>query len=219
MGIRTRLVAAAIVAGLTAVTGAAAASAAAPAAPSSSAQPDGKKDNGKQDGGKKDEGRKNDEQLAKVAASLHVTVKRLTTALDNLKRAVVNGTDQATAIAAFAKELGITVARAEKVLQALSGEPGPGKPVPGKEAGVPAEVVKLLAAELKIGEDRARQVFKDLDKVGGKGDDVMKDPVFIAIAKGLGTTPQRLLDGLRKVKEEFAEQQGDKPKGGAPSGK
>lgn len=213
MGIRTRLVAAAIVAGLTAVTGAAAASAAAPAAPSS-AQPDSKKDDGK-----KDEGRKNDEQLAKVAASLHVTVKQLTTALDNLKRALVNGTGKATAIAAFAKELGITVARAEKVLEALSGKPGPGKPVPGKEAGVPVEVVKLLAAELKISEDRARQVFKDLDKVGGKGDDVTKDPVFIAIAKGLGTTPQRLLDGLRKVKEEFAKKEGDKPKDGAPSGK
>ncbi len=208
MGIRTRLVAAAIVAGLTAVTGAVAASAAAPAVPSS-AQPDGKKDDGK----------KNDEQLAKVAASLHVTVKQLTTALDNLKRALGNGTDKATAIAAFAKELGITVARAEKVLEALSGKPGPGKPVPGKEAGVPVEVVKLLAAELKISEDRARQVFKDLDKVGGKGDDVTKDPVFIAIAKGLGTTPQRLLDGLRKVKEEFAKKEGDKPKDGAPSGK
>jgi hypothetical protein len=213
MGIRTRLVAAAIVAGLTAVTGAAAASAAAPAAPSS-AQPGGKKDDGKKDGGKK-----HDEQLAKVAASLHVTVKQLTTALTNLKRAVVNGTDKATAIAAFAKELGITVARAEKVLQALSGEPGPGKPGPGKEAGVPVQVVKLLAAELKIGEDRARQVFKDLDKVGGKGDDVIKDPVFIAIAKGLGTTPQRLLDGLRKVKEEFVKEEGGKPKDGAPSGK
>lgn len=218
MGIRTRLVAAAIVAGLTAVTGAAAASAAAPAVPSS-AQPDGKKDDGKKDGGKKDEGRTNDEQLAKVAASLHVTVKQLTTALDNLKRALVKGTGKATAIAAFAKELGITVARAEKVLEALSGKPGPGKPVPGKEAGVPVEVVKLLAAELKISEDRAQQVFKDLDKVGGKGDDVTKDPVFIAIAKGLGTTPQRLLDGLRKVKEEFAKKEGDKPKDGAPSGK
>lgn len=218
MGIRTRLVAAAIVAGLTAVTGAAAASAAAPAVPSS-AQPDGKKDDGKKDGGKKDEGRTNDEQLAKVAASLHVTVKQLATALDNLKRALVNGSDKATAIAAFAKELGITVARAEKVLEALSGKPGPGKPGPGKEAGVPVEVVKLLAAELKISEDRARQVFKDLDKVGGKSDDVTKDPVFIAIAKGLGTTPQRLLDGLRKVKEEFAKKEGGKPKDGASSGK
>lgn len=210
MGIRTRLVAAAIVAGLTAVTGAAAASAAAPAAPSS-AQP-----------GKKNEGKKNDEQLAKVAASLHVTVKQLTTAVDNLKRALGNGTGKATAIAAFAKELGITVARAEKALEALSGKPGPGKPGPGKEAGVPGEVVKLLAAELKIGEDRARQVFKDLGKVGGKGDDVTKDPAFIAIAQGLGTTPQRLLDALRKVKEEFAKKEGGKggkPEDGAPSGK
>ncbi|WP_410671319.1 hypothetical protein [Amycolatopsis sp. cmx-4-68] len=216
MGIRTRLVAAAIVAGLTAVTGAAAASAAAPAAPSS-AQLDHKKGDGK-----KNEGKTNDKQLAKVAASLHVTVKQLTTALDNLKRALVNGTDKATAIAAFAKELGITVARAEKVLAAVSGKPGPGKPVPGKEAGVPVEVVKLLAAELKISEDRARQVFKDLDKVGGKGDDVTKDPVFIAIAKGLGTTPQQLLDGLRKVKEEFAKKEGGKggkPEDGASSGK
>ncbi|MEV4313112.1 hypothetical protein [Actinocrispum sp. NPDC049592] len=208
MGIRTRLAAAAIVAGLTAVTGAAAASAAAPAAPAS-AQTDGKK---------KDDG-KQDERFAKIAASLHVSVQQLRTALDNLKRALGKGTDKAAAVAAFAKELGITVAQAEKVLDALSGD-GSKKPSPPKDDhGVPAEVVKLLAAELKISQDRAQQVFKDLDKVGGRGDDLAKDPAFIAIAKGLGITPQRLLDALRKVKEEYAKQQGGKPEDKAPAGK
>lgn len=199
MGIRTRLVAAAVAAALTAVTGAAAASAA--PATQSSTQADGKRD----------------DQLAKIAASLHVTVQQLTTALDDLKRALGNGTDKAAAIAAFAGELRITVPQAEKVLDVLS--QGGKKPAPGKEAGVPAEVVKLLAAELKISQDRARQVFKDLDKVGGKGDDILKDPAFIAIAKGLGITPQRLLDALRKVKQEYGKKEGGKPKDDkAPSG-
>ncbi|TCO59394.1 hypothetical protein [Actinocrispum wychmicini] len=196
MGIRTRLVAAAIAAALTVVTGTATASAA--PATQSSAQTDGKKD----------------VLLAKIAASLHVTVQQLVTALGNLKGALGKGTDKLAAITAFAKELRITVAQAEKVLEVLFN--GGKKPAPGTEAGVPAEVVKLLAAELKISQDRARQVVKDLAKVGGKGDDILKDPAFIAIAKGLGVSPQRLLDALRKVKQEYGKPKDDKTLSGAP---
>jgi hypothetical protein len=117
--------------------------------------------------GKKAEG--NDATVAKVAASLHVSVKQ------------------------------------------LSGE----KPKPGKDkpSGVPEQAVKLLAAELHISVDRARQVYRDLEKVKARGDDIVKDPAFVAIAKGLHITPQQLLATLRKVKQEIA----GKPKDGAPT--
>jgi hypothetical protein len=61
---------------------------------------------------------------------------------------------------------------------------------------------------LHITAGQARQVFKDLKKVNSK--DVVKDPAFIAIAKRLGITPQRLLDALIKVKQELAPKAKDK---------
>jgi hypothetical protein len=69
--------------------------------------------------GKKSEG--NDAAVAKVAASLHVSVKQLATALRNLKQAVGKGTAEKVAVAAFAKELGISVAQAEKALNPVVG--------------------------------------------------------------------------------------------------
>ena len=92
---------------------------------------------------------------------------------------------------------------------------------PDKPGGVPEEAVTLLAAQLHISTDRARQVFKDLEKVKARGDAIVKDPAFVAIAKGLGITPQRLLDVLRKVKQEIGkpgDKPGEKPKDKAPSG-
>jgi hypothetical protein len=93
---------------------------------------------------------------------------------------------------------------------------GDKKPGPG----APEEAVKLLAAELHISNDRARQVFTDLDKVTGNGEEIVKDPAFIAIAKGLGITPQRLLDALIAVKKAFVRKEGEGKgdKGKAPSG-
>jgi hypothetical protein len=202
MGIRTRLIAAAMaVATLTAVVGVATASAA-PAKPTASASSE-KKNPG---------GGKQDEVLATVAKGLHVGVKQLVTALDHLKLALSKGTGKQAAIAAFAKELKVTVADAEKALQALSGDKKPGP-------GAPAEVITLLAAELHISTDRARQVFTDLEKVKGNGEEIVKDPAFIAIAKGLGITPQRLLDALIAVKKAFAgkEGKGQKDPSGTPT--
>jgi 3-oxoacyl-ACP reductase-like protein len=201
MGIRTRLIAATMAAAtLTAVVGAATASAV-PASPTASAPSDGKKPGA------------DDATLAKVAASLHISVQQLVTALDNLKQALGKGADKSVALGAFAKELGVSIAQAEKVLQELSGEDK--KPTPGKDKQPSVdEIVKLLAAELHVSGDRARQVYNDLDKVKARGEDIVKDPAFIAIAKGLGITPEQLLAALRKVKQELA----DKPKEQVPSG-
>jgi hypothetical protein len=202
MGIRTRLIAATAAAMLTTMAGTATASSA-PASPTTSAP-----------SGDKKEGPNTDDIVVTVAASLHVTVRQLVTALDHLKQAIGKGTARDDAVKAFGKELKISAARAEKALQALSndGKPKP-KPGNGKESGVPAEAVTLLATELHISADRARQVFKDLEKVNGKGEDVVKDPAFIAIAKGLGISPERLLATLVAVKQAVG-----KPKEKVPSG-
>lgn len=95
------------------------------------------------------------------------------------------------------------------------GEPGkpgkPGKPKPGNGQDVPAEAVKLLAAELGISVERSRQVFRDLEKVEARGDEITSDPVFVAIAEGLGRTPEELLAVLRKVKQAVGGIQKPKP--------
>jgi len=201
MGIRTRLIAALIAAAtLTGVVGAATASAA-PASPSASASSSHKKKE-KQEPGK-------DAVLAKVAASLGVSVKQLVTALDHLKQALGKGVDKAAAVAAFAKELRVTVADADKALQALSAG--------DKNPGVPDEAIKLLAKELHISLDAAKKVLAALEQVKSNGDDVVKDPAFIAIAKGLGISPRRLLAALIKVKQEIVGK-AKEPKEKAPSG-
>lgn len=202
MGIRTRLIAAMIAAAtLTGVVGVATASAA-PASPSASAS----------SYHKKKEGPKKDAVLAEVAKSLGVSVKQLVNALANLKAALAKGVDKATAIAGFAKELRVSVADAEKALQALSAG--------DKKSGVPDEAVKLLAKELHISVDAAKKVLAALEQVKAKGDDVVKDPAFVAIAKGLGISPERLLAALIKVKQALAgkAKEPKEPKEKAPSG-
>jgi transcription initiation factor TFIIIB Brf1 subunit/transcription initiation factor TFIIB len=183
---------------LTGVVGAATASAA-PASPSASASSSHKK---------KEEPRK-EAVLAKVAKSLGVSVKQLVTALDHLKAALAKGVDKEAAVAAFAKELKVTVADAEKALQALSAG--------DKESGVPAEAVKLLAKELHISADAAKKVFAALEQVKANGEDIVKDPAFVAIAKSLGISPERLLAALIKVKQELAGK-AKEPKEKAPGG-
>jgi hypothetical protein len=199
MGIRTRLVAALMAAGtLTAVVGGTTAS----AAPASSVAPapgDGKAPPAKGDKGP------DKAILAKVAMSLHVTVEQLVTALQHLKQALAKGTSEREAVAAFAKELKVSVARAEQALDKLSGKDKP-------QPGVPEQAVELLAAELRISAGRARQVFDDLAKIKYKPGDIVDSPAFAALAKSLGLTPQRLLAVLRKVKEQVAKQVPGKPK-------
>ncbi|HEU5474282.1 MAG TPA: hypothetical protein VFV67_26845 [Actinophytocola sp.] len=202
MGIRTRLIAAALAALLAGLAGATTASSASASPPPSKPSADKQED-------------KDRATLAKVAASLKVSVRQLVTALDNLKKALAKGVAKPAAVRDFAKELGISVADAEKALTVLAGEKKPGD---GKGNGVPAEVVKLLATELHISADAARQVFRDLEKVDGKGAEIVTDPAFVAIADKLGITPQRLLDTLIKVKQEYGKQnEKDKVPGGAPA--
>jgi hypothetical protein len=217
MGIRTRLVATAVAAVTLPVLAGAATVSAAPSSPSASAPSSDEKD--KKEGAGK--GVDKDAVFAKVAAGLGVSPQQLVTALDHLKQAVGSGTSEAQAKAAFARELKVSLARAEQALRELSSD---SKPKPGKDKdkdkqpGVPGEALSLLAAELHISTQAAQRVFDELDKVHGKGEDVVKDPAFVAIAAGIGVTPQRLLAALVKVKQQVAGKAKEKEKEHVPGG-
>jgi hypothetical protein len=209
---RTRLVAKATVAAvMCTMVGATIAAASPSAAPSSTAASSSSATAGDKAPGKGGGGIDN-AQLAKVAASLHVSVQRLTTALGNLKKAFGQGTSKVDAVAAFAKELGVSVKQAEAAL----GELGGGK-VKQPGSGVPAEAVHLLAGELHISVDRARQVFTDIEKLQPRSRDITADPGFIRIARGLGITPQQLVTALIDVKEKLAGSAPKAPPKTAPS--
>ncbi|XVS66849.1 hypothetical protein ACQPYE_12540 [Actinosynnema sp. CA-299493] len=98
----------------------------------------------------------------------------------------------------------------EKAKHVKPGEPGKG------QEGVPAAAVELLAVKLGITVDRSREVYRDLEKVKSRGAEIVGDRAFIAIADGLGVTPERLLAVLREVKQEIAVP--PKPKPGEPVG-
>jgi len=209
MGTRIRLMvpAVAAVAALAVVVGGSVA-AASPTAPgtwstaSGTVKPADKKD-----------GQATDAAAEKVAKRLHVTVQQLVTAMDHLKKAVARGTGIAKAEAAFAKELHISLAQAKRALRELSGDgKGPGKkPGQGEPGVVPAEAVKALAATLHVSESRARQVFRDLDKVRSHDSEtIVDDPSFIAIAKGLGVSPQQLVKALTAAKQAVIGKPGKK---------
>lgn len=208
MGIRSRFVAATMaVATLTAVVGVTTASASqTPAASPSASAPAKPGKPGKPGGVDSASSRPSrpGATLAKVAASLHVSVQQLTTALDNLKRALGQGASKSAAVAGFAKKLGVSVARAQEALQELSGQ----------QQGVPEAAIRLLASKLHISADRARAVYADLAALPDKSGDITANPGFVAIAKNLGITPQRLQSVLIAVKQEIARKSAP---GGSPT--
>lgn len=62
---------------------------------------------------------------------------------------------------------------------------------------------KLLQAELAISGDQALQVVRDIEGIVPKGD-ITQDPRFVAVAKGLGITPQRLIEAINAVKTKLS---------------
>ena len=189
MGIRSRIVAAALaVVTLTTVAGAttAAASTSPAATPSQSAP--GKPGKPGMDA-----------VLIKVAASLHVSVQQLVTALGDFKQALGKGESEQAALAGFAKELGVSVGQAKQALAELAAAGKKGKP------GAPdAKIIALLAKDLHISTARARTVFDELSKLDPGAGPITANPRFVAIAKSLGITPARLLAVIVDVKRELA---------------
>jgi hypothetical protein len=88
-------------------------------------------------------------------------------------------------------------------LTAWAGQPAASSsataPVAAKENKNLPRAAKLLAADLKIPYEQALQVLRDIQGFVPKGDST-HDPRFVAIAKGVGVTPQRLHDAIVAVK-------------------
>lgn len=188
MGIRSRIVAAALaVVTVTTVAGATTAAAASPATTPSQSAP------GKP--GKPGV----DPVLIKVAASLHVSVQQLVTALGDFKQALGKGESEQAALAGFAQELGVSVGQAKQAMAELAAAGNKGKP------GVPdAKIIALLAKDLHISTARARTVFEELSKLDPGSGPITANPGFVAIARSLGITPQRLMAVIVDVKRELA---------------
>lgn len=113
----------------------------------------------------------------------------------------------------FARSLGVRPTTAAAVLKFLLAEwekPGKGKQPP---ADVTAAAVRFLARELHLSTAQATKVWAALQAVSAKGELSPRNPAFVALAKGLKVTPQRLLDVLVKLKQELAKQQPGKGKG------
>lgn len=188
MGMRNRVVAAAVaVVTVTTVAGVTTAAAAtSPTATPSQSAP-----------GKP--GKPGDPVLIKVAASLHVSVQQLVSALGEFKQARGTGESEQAALAGFAQELGVSVGQATQAVAQL-GAPG----TKGKPGAPDGESVALLATDLHVSLARAHTVFDELSRLDSESGPVTANPGFVAIATSLKIAPQRLLAVIVEVKRELA---------------
>lgn len=195
-----RLIAAgAAIALLTGTAGAAAAATPSPSASTSSQAKPGKPGN-------------QQAWLAKLAASLHVSVQKLQSALIDAKMTIgrlgVAPTDPAV-VAVVSHDLGISADKATALLKEVFGNgpvPGKGKPGQPGKPGVPdAVAIHTLAGILHISDARAAQVLDRLERIAGSGHGISTDdPQFRAIAASLHITPQKLADAIRQMKQDIA---------------
>lgn len=207
---RMRMIAAgAAIALLTGTAGTAAAATPSTASPSASASSPTGTDRGGKPGDKP-----GDKQawLAKLAASLHVSVQKLESALVDAKMTIgrlgVAPTDPAV-VAVVSHDLGISADKATALLkQVFDNGPAPGKGKggdPGK-VGVPdALVIHTLAGILHITDARAAQVLDRLNRIAQPHHGISPgDPQFRALAASLHITPQQLADAIRQLKQDLA---------------
>ncbi len=171
--------------------------------------------------GSGDHGKPGDKQawLAKLAASLHVSVQKLEAALIDVKQTMSRlgvGPFDPAVVSVVSHDLGISTDKAVIVLKAVFGDAGSGKGDPGKgggkgkgDPGKPGALdplmIHTLAGILHISDARAAQVLDRLDRIERAGHGISPtDPKFRAIAASLHITPQRLADALRQLKEALA---------------
>jgi hypothetical protein len=158
-----------------------------------------------------------DQWLADLAKRYNVTEERLESALRDIKIALGDQgkkpTDPAV-VAGLAKALGISQVDASRLIKEVfmqAGTPGgkkPGKPGVKKtteEGGQisPAVLAGALAKEFGIPLDNAKKLIADLDELSRDHGNNADDARFAAVAKSLGITPERLADGLKKVKQSM----------------
>lgn len=217
---RMRMIAAgAAVALLTGTAGAAAAATPGTASPSASASSPAPKpsptggDRGGKSGGQQ-------VWLTKLAASLHVSVTKLESALVDAKQTIgrlgVAPTDPAV-VAVVSHDLGISTEQATWLLKEVFDNgptPGKGKGGSGGISVPDSVVIHTLAGILHIGDARAAQVLDRLERISQPHSGIpADDPQFRALAASLHITPQQLIDAIRQLKQDIA---GSMPKPSSP---
>lgn len=166
-----------------------------------------------------------DTLLRKIAASLHVSLAKLEYALRDMKmtslRLGADPTDPRV-VAVFAKDLGISDAKARAVVEEIVGQPGRGKSGKPEKGGDQDALLRKIAASLHVSLATLDNALRDMKIASGKLGTDPTDPRVVAVfAKDLHIGDAQAL----KILKEIVGQPGPgKPPSGkspspAPSGK
>jgi hypothetical protein len=162
-----------------------------------------------------------DRLLRKIAASLHVSLAKLENALRDMKmtslRLGADPTDPRV-VAVFAKDLGISDAKARAVVKEIVGQPGPGKSGKPEKGGDRNALLRKIAASLHVSLATLDNALRDMKIASGKlGADPTNPRVVAVFAKDLHIGDARAL----KILKEIVGQPGPvkPPSGKTPPGK
>lgn len=185
------------------------------------------------------------EWLARLAASFHVTVPSLEAALGDAKQTIgrlgVAPTDPAV-VAVVVHDLGISSDQAKQLLTEVFGNgPNPGKSGSGTgdqgkggsgkggkggpgttpPPGTPdPQISHALAGILHVSAARAAQVLEQLDRIAWPSRSIPTDnPQFRALAASLHLTPQQLADALYQMKQALSASRPSPSSTSSPSSK
>jgi hypothetical protein len=161
-----------------------------------------------------------DPLLRKIAASLHVSLPKLENALRDMKMTSVRlGADPTDprVVAVFAKDLGISDAKARAVLKEIVGQPGPGKSGKPEKGGDQDALLRKIAASLHVSRATLDNALRDMKITSGKLGVDPTDPRVVAVfAKDLHIGDAQAL----KILKEIVGQPGPvKPPGKTPPSK
>jgi hypothetical protein len=136
---------------------------------------------------------------AALASSAGISQGRLDAGLAAAKRA---GGSNAAGITAFAQAADVSDATAQRLVYAVFGTGGKGKPAGSSLTGPSA--VTALAARLGVSTGAARHALQQIGALSGTDGVDPASTAFAAIARNLGVGPARLADALDGVKESGA---------------
>ncbi|MFB9237554.1 hypothetical protein ACFFWC_18695 [Plantactinospora siamensis] len=158
-------------------------------------------------------------RLRKIAASLHVSLARLENALRDMKmtslRLGVEPTDPRV-VAVFAKDLGISDAKARAVIKEIVGQPGPGKSGKPEKGGDQDALLRKIAASLHVSLATLDNALRDVKIASGRLGADPTDPRVVAVfAKDLHIGNAQAL----KILTEIVGRPGVTPPGKTPPSK
>lgn len=144
-----------------------------------------------------------DTLLRKIAASLHVSLAKLENALRDMKmtslRLGADPTDPRV-VAVFAKDLGISDAKARAVVKEIVGQPGPGKSSKPEKGGDQDALLRKIAASLHVSLATLDNALRDMKIASGKLSADPTDPRVVAVfAKDLHIGDAQALKIIKEI--------------------